>query len=164
MRAIRDFFVDLPEKPQYIFLLFTIILILIPSIQIITSQTVRRSFVFENNYTGRPVLEERAIARLKGREENIGLYISEYLLGPSKLDALELFPTGTSLNTLMLRKNTLWVDLSEKAEMPVQGMLDIRPSLAHLKKGLKMNFPFVKDIRLTISGVLPYTGKVKVKK
>ena len=156
MRALNEFFQELPDRPQYIILAILAALLLWASLDMVSLSLARHSFYFENVYSGKRVREIRALPVLKGREEKLGLYVAEYLLGPGSIDAEPLFARNTVVRSLMIRGSKVYIDLDEGAALPEPQIDDLRPAIALLEKGIRRNFSFVNEVSLTIAGRIPY--------
>lgn len=120
------------------------------------SGKVARSFEFRSLRDGRPVVERRFLRRSATREESVGAYVAEYLLGPSDIDSAYLFDRGSSVRTVILRGRVAHVDLSAAAAFPAERGVDVRTSLNILISGIKRNFPNIKHAAVYIEGHEPY--------
>lgn len=155
MRAVREFLDTLPERP---WILITVAIAALGVWALVDSLNIplaRHSFYFDTIHGGGTVHESRALPRMADREGRIALYVSEYLLGPANLVAEPLFPEGTTVRALMLRGERVIIDLDARAAVPVSQRTQVAASLALLEKGIKRNFSFVKDVSLTIAGIIP---------
>ncbi|MDR2494729.1 MAG: GerMN domain-containing protein [Spirochaetaceae bacterium] len=97
------------------------------------------------------------LPRLSSEELSVRRYVEETLLGPASPRTAPLFPRETRLRSLLYRDGVVYADLSERAALPP---LEDRPpregevfrSLRALDRGIRRNFPQVKDVRLFING------------
>jgi hypothetical protein len=121
----------------------------------------RRTFVFYSIDSYDPVVEDRMIATIGSREDNIKRYVEEALLGPVALDSAPLFPRGTRLSSLLYRDGVVYADLSETAALPAPEGPGVFVALNVLYGGIKRNFSYVKDVRLFIAGSEAYPEKFR---
>jgi hypothetical protein len=112
----------------------------------------RRTFVFYTIDGGQEVVEERMLKRSDSRELDLTRYVAEALLGPASPDLALPFPRDTVLVSLIYREGVVFVDLSASAALGVPGGGDAFRNLAALNRGIRRNFPFVKEARLFIEG------------
>ena len=147
---------------------FLILVCLLALGDFLFSGLVRRTFVFYSFIGREIVVEDRILHRSSDRETDIRRYVEEVLLGPVSPDLAPLFPLDTRLNSIMYRDGLVYVDLSESAALPVEGMEvisapllgeastppegEVFRSLLTLNEGIRRNFRFVKDVRLFIGG------------
>ena len=107
--------------------------------------------------TGRGlVAEERLLPRHRILEQDIAELAEGVLLGPTRHDALRIFPRGGSVLSSMVRGRTLYLDLSprllvEDPEVPLKG----EDALAALDRSLRFNFPRLRQIVFFIDGQSP---------
>ncbi|MDR1588035.1 MAG: GerMN domain-containing protein [Treponema sp.] len=129
--------------------------------EFIASGLVRRTFVFYSIGDGMLTVEDRMLKRSSSREVNITRYVEEALLGPILPDLAPLFPRETRLNSLMFRDGVVYADLSESAALPPLEGGEVFRNFLTLYKGVRRNFPFVKDIRLFIAGRTVFFDKFR---
>ncbi|MDR0720235.1 MAG: GerMN domain-containing protein [Treponema sp.] len=111
----------------------------------------RHVFVFYDARDGSVVVETRQIKRASSPETAIRRYVDEALLGPVLPELAPLFPKGSRLVSLLFRGGTVYADISQDALFPVEGG-DVFRSCLTLNKGIRRNFPSVKDVKLFIGG------------
>jgi hypothetical protein len=113
---------------------------------------VRRTFVFYSLRDGEPVVEDRMLKVSTDREEDLRRYVEEALLGPVSPDAAPLFPRETRLRSLLFRDDIVYADLSESAALPYPDGGESRRDFFTLYRGIKRNFPYIRDVRLFVGG------------
>jgi len=102
--------------------------------------------------------EQRLIKRYTDREERISSTLREILLGPSELGYEKIVPVGTKIQSLILRENILYLDFSKHFIDDIKGFsLPAEERLRFIEKNLIFNYPFIKEIVITINGQLPFT-------
>ena len=112
----------------------------------------RRTFIFYAGNEGAAVVEDRLLRRSMDRETDIRRYLDEVLLGPVSQELAPLFPRETQLSSFMYREGVVFADLSDSAALPPEEGGTVYNSLLTLNRGLRRNFPFIKDVRLFIGG------------
>ncbi|MDR1972013.1 MAG: GerMN domain-containing protein [Treponema sp.] len=126
---------------------------------------VRRTFVFYFVSDRSIIVEDRMLRRSESRESDITRYVEEFLLGPGSPDLAPLFPRETRLRSLLYRDGVVYADLSESAALPFseQGPGDLGQGLAGsfetLYRGIRRNFPYVRDVRLFVAGNAAFSGE-----
>jgi hypothetical protein len=128
----------------------------IAAIDLATTQTVRRSYVFVSAADGLPVVEQRFLPRSSKLQEAVGLYVAEFLLGPQTPRSSAWFARGSRLESCLVRDDTAYIDLNEAAAVPPPDVADLRPAVAALQAGIVRNFPAVKEVAIFIAGREPY--------
>jgi hypothetical protein len=107
--------------------------------------------------TGRGmVAEERLLPRHRILEQDVTELAEGVLLGPTRHDALRIFPRGGSVLSSLVHGRTLYLDLSprllvEDPEVPLKG----EDALTALARSIRFNFPRVRQIVFFIDGQLP---------
>jgi hypothetical protein len=86
------------------------------------------------------------------RETDIRRYVEEALLGPVSPDSAPLFPRDTRLDSFLYRDGVVYADLSESAVLPPPEGGDVFRNFLTLYRGIRRNFPSVKDVRLFAAG------------
>lgn len=141
-------------------LLFSVILILsLVFFFVFEFNEVKRVFFFPNDVTGDLNGEVRKLHRSKEDEENITLFVKEIILGPGRFENKPIIPRNTTLNTVILRDNKLYLDFRENIFFP-QGRSheEIEKIEKVLRESIKFNFPFIDTITITINGQIPRHG------
>ena len=103
------------------------------------------------------VAEERLLPRHRILEQDVSELAEGLLLGPTRHDALRIFPRGGSVLSSFVRGRTLYIDLSprllvEDPEVPLKG----EDALSALARSIKFNFPRVRQIVFFIDGQTPH--------
>jgi len=117
---------------------------------------VARILFFPSQPPGRIVAEMRLVPRHRTLEENIQEAADNVLLGPTRHDALRLFPRGATVTAVMVSGRTLYVDLTSQVlvddpEVPLKGSA----ALDALTRSLKLNFPRFAEVVFFIDGQAP---------
>ena len=102
------------------------------------------------------VAEERLLPRHRMLEQDVTELAEGVLLGPTRHDALRIFPRGASVLSSLVRGRTLYLDLSprllvEDPEVPLKG----EEALAALSRSIKFNFPRLREVVFFIDGQTP---------
>ncbi len=89
-------------------------------------------------------------------EENVQETADNVLLGPTRHDALRLFPRGATVSAVMVSGRTLYLDLTSQIlvddpEVPLKGP----EALAAFTRSLKLNFPRFVEVVFFIDGQTP---------
>ena len=83
---------------------------------------------------------------------NINLFIDELLLGSGVERTKLLFTPGTKVESCFLRKDILYLNLSDDLMQMGDGVLNIEDGVELLKKNIKSNFSKVKTIQIFVNG------------
>ena len=166
-------------------LVFLAMLAIAALIEFLVLGLARKTFVFYAIDSGIATVEDRLLkvsrrnqvsrgyqvsrgksAPSSSREIDITRYVEEALLGPSSPYSLPLFPRETRLVSLLYRNGVVYADLSEEAVLPpVEGGPgaggEVFTNMETLYRGIKRNFPFVRDVRFFIAGKAAYAGKFR---
>jgi hypothetical protein len=123
---------------------------------VLANGTVARVLYFPTLNSARLVAEERILPRHRSLEENIRELVDGVLLGPTRHDALRIFPRGGTVISAMARGRTLYLDLSsrllsEDPEVPLRG----RAALDALARSIRSNFPRIREIVFFLDGQEP---------
>jgi hypothetical protein len=125
---------------------------------------VNRVLFFPGQSGRRLVAEQRFLPRHRGLEREATELAEGVLLGPTRHDALRLFPRGGSVISVMASGKTLYVDLTpqilvEDPEVPLRG----QAALDALGKSLMFNFPRLREVVIFIDGQQPrFADKKKI--
>jgi hypothetical protein len=139
-------------------LIFLILLGLFALADYLNTGLIRRTFVFYFVTDRSIMVEDRMLRRSESREDDIIHYVEEFLLGPGSPDLAFPFPRETRLRSLLYRDGLVYADLSESAALPFseQGSPDagqgVFGSFETLYRGIRRNFPYVRDVRLFAGG------------
>jgi hypothetical protein len=123
---------------------------------------VARILYFPSQPPGRIVAETRFVPRHQTLEENVQETADNVLLGPTRHDALRLFPRGATVTAVMVSGRTLYLDITpqilvEDPEVPLKGAA----ALAAFTRSLKQNFPRFADVVFFIDGQAPKFAEKK---
>jgi hypothetical protein len=120
---------------------------------VFSSKTERRTFEFYTFDRGKPSVEDRMLPKTASRELDITRYAEEALLGPVSMESAPLVTKGTRLRSLIYRDGSVWADLTEDAALPVpEAKTGVFEGLLALNRGIRRNFPYVKNVALFIGG------------
>ncbi|MDR2370566.1 MAG: hypothetical protein LBD71_03730 [Treponema sp.] len=125
------------------------------------SGLVRRTFVFYSIRSGEATVEDRMIRSSSSRETDIRRYVEEALLGPVSPNSAPLFPRDTRLDSFLYRDGVVYADLSESAVLPPPEGGDVFRNFLTLYRGIRRNFPYVKDVRLFAAGREAYVEEFR---
>jgi hypothetical protein len=131
---------------------------------VFADRMVGRILYFPAHTGHRMVAEERFLPRHRGLESNVTELVEGVLLGPTRHDALRIFPRGATVLSSLVHGRTLYLDLSsrilaEDPEAPLRGP----DALAALTRSIRCNFPRLRDIVISIDGQLPhFTAKKNI--
>lgn len=117
----------------------------------VKGQGKRRTFIFPSVDTGSYVVETRYLPA-KPVQGNINLFIDELLLGSGVERTKLLFTPGTKVESCFLRKDILYLNLSDDLMQMGDGVLNIEDGVELLKKNIKSNFSKVKTIQIFVNG------------
>jgi hypothetical protein len=139
---------------------------------------VRRTFVFYSAADRSIIVEDRMLRRAESREGDMIRYVEEFLLGPVSPDLVPLFPRESRLESLLYRDDTAYVDLSESAVFPTPDQSaggdipggsspggassGVFGSFETLYRGIRRNFPFIRELRLFVNGSIAFEGRFEV--
>ncbi|WP_304223726.1 GerMN domain-containing protein [Gracilinema caldarium] len=129
-----------------------IVLIVIAFVDILVTPQKRFVFSFYEQKSGSLRVETRFFPSGKTKEEQLQHYVEEYLLGPMLVDKLPLFPQDSRLETIMIRKDRAYINLSDTAALPVGGSASFQERARVLAEMIKKNFVSIKEVTLFIAG------------
>ena len=98
--------------------------------------------------------EIRDISRRSGTEARARELVAEFLLGPANPALVPAFPAGTSLDGLLYRKGTLYVDIGQDAALLPEA--DLKLAIAALKRTVGLGIHQAKRVVVTIGGIQPW--------
>ncbi len=123
---------------------------------------VSRVLFFPDHLGTRLVAEQRAVPRHRSFEEGVREVVDGALLGPMRPDLARLFPRGVSVQGLVVREGTLFLDLSPAAALPdPETPLEGAAALEGLARSLRVNFPRLRELSVTIDGQVPRAREKK---
>ena len=102
--------------------------------------------------------ETRYMTRRSAVEARAQELVSEFLLGPANPGLLPALPSGTSLNGVLYRKGTLYIDLDEQAALLPES--DLRLALGALDRTVRVGMHQVRHVVLTIGGIQPWAEAI----
>ncbi|MDR2375061.1 MAG: GerMN domain-containing protein [Treponema sp.] len=131
---------------------------------------IRRTFVFYSVADWSIIVEDRMLRRTGSREDDMIRYVEEFLLGPVSPDLVPLFPRETRLESLLYRDGVAYVDLSGSAVFPTEeqsvlgsgASAEVFGNFETLYRGIRRNFPYVREVRLFVGGNIAFSGELKV--
>ena len=117
---------------------------------------VMRVLYFPVQTGGGMVAEERLLPRHHSLDQDVAELTEGVLLGPTRHDALRIFPRGASVLSSLVQGRTLYIDLSSRLllpdpEVPLKG----QDALAALARSIRFNFPRLRQIVFFIDGQSP---------
>lgn len=116
------------------------------------ADSVKRVLFFPNDIDGELNGEVRKLPEKGSAEENIALYIKEILLGPTEFVNTRLVSEETTVQSLLFRDNTLYLDFNQAILFTSALKLDFYGIIETLEKSIYFNFPFVEAIVITVNG------------
>ncbi len=133
---------------------FVIVLIISLVFFLISSGSkVRRVLFFPNISNHELSGEVRYVPRQRGREGEIGMFVKEQFLGPTDIHHANLVPRNTTLTTILVRGNTLYLDISSDMILSSREVpLSFSEIMSTLRFAIAYNFHGLKDIIITIDG------------
>jgi len=150
-------------RPAIMGLVFLGVLVLsLALFLLVGSRNEGRILYFPAQNGGRMVAEQRFLPRQTSLEGNVAELVEGVLLGPTRNDAMRIFPRGCSVLSAMISGRTLYLDLSPKLlvddpEVPLKGA----DALAALARSIRFNFPRLREIVFYIDGQPPRFGEKK---
>lgn len=147
-------------------LIYLLILLLFTSVNLFITPKKRYIFGFYSQKSRSLILENRFLIAGETKEDQLRHYVEEYLLGPMMIDSYPLFSQESSLNTIMIRKDHAYIDLTDLAALPAAGPIPFKERARVFTDMVQKNFQSLKEITLFIAGnELYHTNTVqKIKK
>jgi hypothetical protein len=142
-------------------LFFLAALTLFAAGEFLISGLVRRTFVFYSIRDEVATVEDRMLRRSDSRETDIRRYVEEALLGPVSPNSAPLFSRETRLDSFMYRDGFVYANLSENAVLPPPEGGSVFRNFLTLRRGIRRNFPYVKDVRLFAAGREAYSEEFR---
>ncbi|MDR2792694.1 MAG: GerMN domain-containing protein [Treponema sp.] len=141
-------------------LLYLVILGILAFKGALSSNVIRRTFVFYDMKDYIPQAEEHMLLQSYSDETTLTRYVEDTLFGPRNPESAPLFPRETKLLSLFYSNGTVYINLSETAALPViienvslvtmEG--GIERNFATFRESLLRNFQFIKKIKFFIEG------------
>jgi hypothetical protein len=106
------------------------------------------------------VAERRFLTNHHDLEADIRELVEEEILGPSGHETGLLIPREVTVRSILVRKGTLYLDLSEEMAVTRQNVvLEGQDLVSAVERAVAFNFPSVRDLNLTIAGQTPRFGR-----
>ena len=119
------------------------------------TQTERYLF-FPENITGKLKGESRLVPRQNTLEKRIREVVTEELLGPEQLRDKRLIPVDTTLRSLIVRGDRVYIDFSTEMVTEADQVQETpNRAIEILTHTIQFNFPGIKQVTVTINGELP---------
>ncbi|MCF7915905.1 MAG: GerMN domain-containing protein [Spirochaetaceae bacterium] len=100
--------------------------------------------------------EQRLLPTKPTTEQEIELLVKEILLGPFDVNSAAVLPQESSLQTLMLRENRLFIDFSiHVISQESKSRLSFGEALDCVRKTITFNYPQIEKIVFTVNGEQP---------
>jgi hypothetical protein len=98
--------------------------------------------------------ETRRVPTQDSVEEDIEVFINELILGPYNINHIRALPESTRLQNVFLRDSSLlYIDFSADLILGDNGFsMNILNMTEIINKNLEYNFPFLKEIMLSVDG------------
>jgi hypothetical protein len=131
---------------------------------LLDNQGAARILYFPASAGRRMVAEERLLPRHWSLERDVTELAEGLLLGPTRHDALRIFPRGATVLSALVHGRTLYLDLSprvlgEDPEVPLRG----EEAFTAMARSIRFNFPRVREIVISIDGQIPrFAGKKNI--
>ncbi len=123
---------------------------------LLLDNNVRRVLFFPMQNSKDVVSEVRYLSKRATEEQNIELLVEEIILGPSRENHAILLPKELNVESVMLRNNTLYLDLSEEIVLnEVELRLGFEKSIRVLANTVMFNFRNVRRVFVFINGEIP---------
>ena len=114
---------------------------------------VRTVLKFPNEISKKLASEERSLPFNWDREHNAELLVREILLGPARNDHLRLFSREAQVGSVLVRGDTVYVDLKKEAFIPDPDVIySPQTALDVLKATLMDNFAGVSHVFVSVGG------------
>lgn len=128
------------------------VLLLAASIDILITPKKRFLFSFYSSKNTSTMVETRFFYPGTTKEDRLQNYIEEYLLGPTTMDYLPLIQQDTRVETVLIRKDHAYINLSETAALPVPGSVPFEKREGLFAAMIMKNFQSIKEVSLFIAG------------
>jgi len=148
------------REPLHALLVALGLALLASSLGLVLSDRYAEAVLFFPSRRGPAIAgETREVPRQRGAEARAELLVSELLLGPASSQLNPAFFQDTRLESAIYRKGRLYVDLSADAALASPEELKI--GLAALERSLRLGFPWLKELKMTIGGQEPYATGIE---
>jgi len=116
--------------------------------------SVQRVLFFPDETTHLWSGELRELPKQDTREEEIDYLVRELVLGPTILRYGRAIPRKTIIQSVILRKNVLYVGFSEHLVFPPSDMIvEFDEILVGFRKTIRYNYRKIDDIKIFIDGI-----------
>lgn len=154
IRRVGTFFVWVsPPRRVFSFILGLVLFVSLGSWALLDDRSSHILY-FPSSTSGRLGAEIRDLPRRFGAEDRARELVSEFLLGPANPGLLPALPLGSSLEGLMLRRGTLYVDLSPETALLPEA--DLKRAIGALGRSLKVGVHQVRRLVVTLGGRQPW--------
>jgi hypothetical protein len=148
------------SKPLHAILAALALAFLVSSLSLaLADRYVEAVLFFPSRRTGAPVGELRDLPRPRGAEAKAELLVSEILLGPASSRLSPAFAQDSRLESAIYRKGRLYIDIS--ADAALAGASELKTGLKALERSLRLGFPWLKELKVTIGGREPYAAGIE---
>ncbi len=101
--------------------------------------------------------ERRLVPRLPNGEREVHLLVEELLLGPANIAHRRILPRETSIRTLLLREEVVYLDLTagpiiERSDADAM----VETALEAIERSILFNFRSVDEVVITFGGNVPF--------
>ena len=116
----------------------------------------RRVFLFPNIGSSALSGEDRYLPKRETLKSNLLLFINELILGPKKLNHLNLLPRSTTIKNVILQDRLIYLNFSEDLVLYDEEVpFSVEEILQAVANNVLYNFPFFKKVFIFINGQLP---------
>ena len=116
----------------------------------------RQVLFFPEYRSSECVGEQRLLPTKSTVEQEIELLVREILLGPFDVNSVAVLPQESKLQTLILRKNRLFIDFSIQVIFQEgESRLSFEEALDCVRKTISFNYPQIEQIVFTVNGEQP---------
>lgn len=123
-------------------------------------ERVRRLYWFPDTVNNGVRAEWHLQPRRADLRQAVGLYVSEFALGPTSVRSQPLFGPATRVTSSIVNDGTAYVNLSWHAGFGIDGDETIvDDALALIERGVLHNFHTIDDVVITIEGQIPRTPR-----
>lgn len=100
--------------------------------------------------------EQRLLPTKPSTEQEIELLVKEILLGPFDVNYVPVLPQESSIRSIMLRENQLFIDFSVNVVFQAaDSRLSFQEALNCVRKSITFNYPQIEEIVFTVNGEQP---------
>jgi len=154
---VKDFFRKIPKYiliSSGLFIFF--FLVALTSFLCVTHKREKHLVFFFEYQQGALAGEVRSIPWRPVVEDRVLLLVEELLWGPMDPRLSRVFPLGSQVRSILVRKGGLYVDLSPDVLFTSEDVrIEWNDRLKVLHKTLSHNYPGFKEIYITVNGQIP---------